>query len=101
MLRLDTAYFCNLHTFVLVNPRIASTETLTTIALLIYGVYTASNRMRFHGSLPPGSAVEAIMQAVREGAKGHSNATKVLGGRWGGGTSRVHTTSESTAGPFL
>ena len=87
MLRLDAECFCNLHTFILVNPRIASMETLTTVALLVYGAYTASNHIRFHGGPPPDSAVEAIMQAVREGAKGHANATKVLRARWGGSSS--------------
>ena len=45
-LNLDPYYFSNLHTFTLTNPHIIQAETLTTIALLIYGVYNTTNALR-------------------------------------------------------
>ena len=46
-LKLDPFYFANIHTFTLSNTHIQDTETLTTIALLIYGTYTTTNQLRY------------------------------------------------------
>ena len=45
-LRLDPFYFSNMHTFTVVNQYITDTTTLTTVALLIYGVYNTTNALR-------------------------------------------------------
>ncbi|CAK0857870.1 unnamed protein product [Prorocentrum cordatum] len=68
-LRLDPGVFCNLHTFLLVNPRIRSKEVLSLLGLAIYAVYTCTNTMRHRGRCDFEVAVDAITQAVREGAK--------------------------------
>ena len=83
MLRLDPAVFCNLHAFLLVNPRINTKETLTAVALAIYSVYTCTCRARWRGACSATAAVDAIKQGVREGAKGHGKALRVLRTRWG------------------
>ena len=82
MLRLDPAVFCNLHTFLLVNPRINTKETLTAVALAIYSVYTCTSQARWRGACSSSAAVDAIKQGIREGAKGHSKALRVLSARW-------------------
>ena len=45
-LKLDPYYYGNRHTFMLVNTHIDTMETLTTIALLIYGTYITTNTLR-------------------------------------------------------
>ena len=82
MLRLDPTVFCNLHTFLLVNPRINTKETLTAAALAIYSIYTCTCRARWRGACSSTAAVDAIKQGIREGAKGHRNALRVLSTRW-------------------
>ena len=81
-LRLDPGVFCNLHTFLLVNPRIRSKEVLSVLGLAIYAVYTCTNTMRHRGRCDFEVAVDAITQAVREGAKGHRVAMRTLRSRW-------------------
>jgi len=85
-LRLNPDQFANLFTFVLANPAVNDQETLTIIALLIYGTYIAVNKIRHIGVVNRTDAFEAVMQAVREGARGHAKSVKVLDGRWRQGT---------------
>jgi len=81
-LRLDPCNSANLHTCLLVNPAIDTKETLVVVALLVYGVYSLTNNLRKRGGLTDATAFEALAQSVREGARGHVLATKILDGRW-------------------
>ena len=81
-LNLDHKIFCNLHTFALVNPNISGKETLTVIGLLIYGMYSVTNKLRHSGGCSGAVAFDALMQGIREGARGHHGACRTLVGRW-------------------
>jgi hypothetical protein len=80
-LRLDTEIYCNLHSFLLIHPAIGTREQLSCISLLIYGVYKLTNSLRPTGA-SCSEPFEALRQAVKEGAKGHSFSMKVLDTRW-------------------
>ena len=82
----------NLHTFVFCNPAVTTPQDMTAAALLIYASYTAFNYQRCHVALRESDVYDAMVQWVREGARGHSNATKVLQGRW---QQRMHTSEHS------
>ena len=43
---LDPNTFSNFHSFLLVNPMITTRETLITVALMVYAVHTATDRLR-------------------------------------------------------
>ena len=76
--------FATLHTFVLATPLLVNRSCLVVAGLLVYATYTTVNAIR-HGSKKPvgvNTAIQAVSQAVREGAKGHCLATTVLRGRW-------------------
>ena len=79
---MDTQKYANLHTTLMVNPLIDSTETLTTVALMVYGIYTITNKLRAQGASRGEVAFDALAQAVKEGARGHRAASKVLCKRW-------------------
>ena len=81
-LRLPGSEFANLASFLLVNPNINSTGVLTLIALLVYAVYIVTNKQRQIGRPLGEAAFEAIAQAIRQGARGHSGATRTLDWRW-------------------
>ena len=81
-LRMDPSKFACLHTFVMVNHELAHREEVVLSALLIYGVYTLTNRLRHNRVYTCTSAVEALKQAIREGAKGHSLSMRTLDNRW-------------------
>ena len=80
--------FASLYSFTLTNPCIHTSDELTKVALMIYATYTVTNRLR-HGSGPyftTTDAYDALVQAVREGSKGHNKAMTALRGRWYGVT---------------
>ena len=81
-LNLDPQTFANLHTILLVNPMINTTETLTTVALLGYGLYTTTNRLRHRQGCHCDDALDALMQTIKEATRGHSASSKVLNSRW-------------------
>jgi hypothetical protein len=88
-LNLDATTFANLHSFTMTNPHIKTSEQLTSLALGIYGVYTATNRLRAQGGIQERDAVDALTQAIRDGAKGHGKALKALQQRWMPGRSET------------
>jgi hypothetical protein len=72
------------------NPQTNCDDDLAVAALLVYSTYRAINHQRFNATLQPASIHDAMKQWVREGARGHANAVKVLSGRWrNGGGSQV------------
>ena len=81
---LDPRHHASLHGFTLATPHISHRCTLAMQGLLIYAVYTTFNRIQHSpkGRASPGGAYDAIVQAVREGARGHAGATKTLGERF-------------------
>jgi hypothetical protein len=81
-LNINPAKFANFHTFVLCNTDIDDCDTLTCIALLIYAIYITTNHYRHNTNPPFHRACDALMQAIREGAKHHPNAARVLDCRW-------------------
>ena len=84
MLNINSENFVNLHGFTLTSPYINLRDTLTCIGLLIYGTYRAFNCVKHDGGSfgSAKAAYDGICQSIREGAKGHSNAIKVLNSRW-------------------
>ena len=72
----------NLHMFMFCCPTVTTAEDLTMGALLVYATYTATNNQRHHGPLDTLHLYDAMVQWVREGARGHSGATSVLQTRW-------------------
>ena len=88
-LRLDTFYFSNIHTFTLVNKYIISNETLTILALLIYGVYNTTNALRAKDrqqeSYDSIYAYDMLVQNIENSAQGHPYSTYVLDHRWARG----------------
>ena len=74
--------FANLHSFLLCNANINTTEHLTCIALLIYGIYNATNHFRHNPTKNTTHIYDATVQWIREGARHHSNASRTLVNRW-------------------
>jgi hypothetical protein len=82
-LRLDPLRQVNLHSFMMCNPHTSSDADLTATALLVYAVYRTTNCQRFQQMLTETEdIISAMKQFAREGAKGHSNAKKVIDSRW-------------------
>jgi len=84
-LNVDPSIFATLHAFTLATPLVTQRSSLACLGLLIYAVYRTVNCVRHRCSGTPISiedAYEAVAQAVREGAKGHSFASKTLRERW-------------------
>ena len=83
-LNLDPRHHASLHGFTLATPHINNRCTLTTQGLLIYAVYTTFNRIHHSrkGNVAQNVAYDAIVQATREGARGHAGATKTLRERY-------------------
>jgi hypothetical protein len=85
-LRLDPYYFANVHTFMLVNQHIQHTDTLITIALLIYGLYNTTNTLRNHKEQQPNHdnnyTYNMLVQNIKNGARGHPISTLTLDHRW-------------------
>eukprot|EP00959_Pyramimonas_sp_CCMP1952_P392861 8232008-Pyramimonas_sp.AAC.1 len=73
-----------------VTPRVRSKEGLSVIGLAIYAVYRCTNTLRHRGRCDVDVAVDAIAQAIREGAQGHRVALRARRSRWA-------TPSEETA----
>ena len=81
-LNLAPHLFANLHSGLLCNANIQTTDQLTTIALLNYALYNTTNYLRIHPNTPPTHIPDMLAKRVREGAKRHPNATSVLDNRW-------------------
>ena len=81
-LNLNATELANIHTFVLVNPKIGTHQKLCLVALVTYGIYSVSNRLRSTGPCSSEQAIDAVMQAIREGVRGHAGATKTLDDCW-------------------
>ena len=81
-LNLDPLKHINVHAFVGCNPYVCGDDVLTATALLIYGTYRATNYARYEGPLQVDHVYRAMVQRVREGARGHKNAMSVVDSRW-------------------
>ena len=81
-LNLRQSEYANLHSFLLCNGNIRTLEELTSIALLIYAVYNATNHYRRNAFGQDTDVHDAIAQWIREGAKRHGRATRTLDNRW-------------------
>ena len=82
-LRLNRDHDLNLHTFTLTNPRIDTTERLTSTALLIYAVYNLTNTLRKDGEkLTRQEAYNALTQHAREAVRGHPRSARILRQLW-------------------
>ena len=95
-LNLDPDKFTGMHAWTLSSPWIATKEELAGVALATYAVYTVSNRLRHMGQSnlqDEEHRYEALVQAIKEGVKGHEQASKTLRHRWTSGrqeTQLVH-----------
>ncbi|CAK0822989.1 unnamed protein product [Prorocentrum cordatum] len=104
-LNLSPSVYGNIHSFLLCNVNIRTREELTSIALLIYGIYNATNHYR-HNAFSHGTDVNhAVAQWMREGAKRHRNAMATLDNSTSstalGSTTGYHsTTLQHWAGRF-
>ena len=81
-LNLDPERFAGLHTFLLCNPSVSTVEELTTTAVLIYTIYTATNHYRHNPRDTDIPVYDALAQWAREGCKHHRHSTRVLDNRW-------------------
>ena len=81
-LNLDPALFGNIHSLVLCNQAINTKERLASIALAIYAVYSVTNKARHGEAITQQVAYDALVQAVREGAKGHARSSGILRSNW-------------------
>ena len=81
-LNLPPHLFANLHSGLLCNANIQTTDQLTAIALLIYGLYNTTNHLRHNPGTPATQITDMLAQHIREGAKHHPQATGVLDSRW-------------------
>ena len=66
----------------LCNPYVRTEEQLVTAALLVYAVYRGTNHYRHEPKPAPDVLNDALVQWVREGARGHRNSMRVLGELW-------------------
>ena len=81
-LNMSPSTFAHLHTFLLCNANIRTYGDLTSVALLIYAIYNATNHYRHKPPTQDTDIHDAVAQWLREGAKRHANATKVFDNRW-------------------
>ena len=81
-LRLPPTTYANIHTLLLCNDHIDNTDTLTSIALVQYAIYNATNHFRYNTTPDTTDRYEATLQWLREGAKNHKHASAVLDNRW-------------------
>jgi len=81
-LNMSPTKYAHLHSFLLCNTYIRTQDELTSIALLIYALYNATNYYRHNPPAPDVNVHEAVTQWMREGAKNHRNATHALDNRW-------------------
>ena len=81
-LNLSPEIFAGLHSFTLCNVNIQSTQQLTTIAIWIYTIYTATNNLR-RRPLPANAFIQdALKQWAREGTRHHTPSGAILDTRW-------------------
>ena len=81
-LNLPPQHYAHLHTFTLCNTHITTEEELTSVALLVYAIYTATNHFRHNPPSPTCNVHDSIAQWIREGAKNHNKSTYILDNRW-------------------
>ena len=81
-LNLPPEFFANLHSGLLCNANIQTTDQLTVIALLNYALYNTTNYLRHHPDTQTTHIPDMLAQNIREGAKHHPLATAVLDMRW-------------------
>ena len=81
-LNLPPQLFSNLHSGLLCNANIKTTDQLTAIALLNYALYNTTNYLRHNPGTPADQIPDMLTQHLREGAKHHPNAMSVLDNRW-------------------
>jgi len=81
-LNLPPPLFANLHSGLLCNANIQTKDQLTSVALLIYGLYSTTNRIRHTSGILASQVPDMLVQYIREGAKHHPNASAVLDNRW-------------------
>ena len=84
-LNCDPNIFATLHSFVLATPLITTRTSLAIAGLLVYATYTTVNALRHQGNdgaICERTALDAISQAIGEGARSHGFATAVLRSRW-------------------
>ena len=82
VLNLQPSTFTNLHTFLLCNHHINTTETLTCIGLLLYAIYNTTNHFRHHPCKDKTTIFNYARQSITEGARRHNASVRVLDGRW-------------------
>ena len=68
-LNLPPHLFANLHSGLLCNANIQTKDQLTTIALLIYGLYNTTNYVRHTPGTPTNQITDMLSQHIREGAR--------------------------------
>ena len=96
-LRLYETRFATLHTFVLVNPDIDSKGCFVEIAVFhFYGIYRTTNAVRGRSNVGA-NFFEAIKQAIKDGASGHQEASRVVDGCW----SATTTSTPLPASPLI
>jgi hypothetical protein len=81
-LNLTPELFANIHSGLLCDSNIQTTDQLTAIALLTYALYNTTNHLRHNPHTPHHHIPDMLAQFVREGAKGHPLASAVLDNRW-------------------
>ena len=95
-LRLAGPHSYGIHTFTLTNPKIITTEQLTTSAILIYAVYNLTNRLRHDiRDLPEEEIYNALSQLAREAVHGHKRSSSTLRQLW----TTSNTTPTTPLGP--
>ena len=81
-LNLDPLRLIHVHTFVGCNHHVGGNDVLTATVLLVYATHRATDYARYERSLEVDHVYRAMVQWVREGARGHRNAMSVLDSRW-------------------
>ena len=68
--------------FLLARKELVHTETLVCMAVLVYAVYTTTNRLRKMSNRDPELAAGALEQNVREAVRNHLPSERVVNNRW-------------------
>ena len=67
----NTHHFYNLHTFLLCNHHINSTELLTCVALVVYAIYNTTNQLRYDPLARASHGYDMACQYLKEGVRRH------------------------------
>ena len=82
---MDPSKFGNMHSFMLCSPHIQTEEELGSIAILGYGLYITTNRLRIgqrQDLVNEHDRVGAVIQSTKEAVKGHKRATQIFRCNW-------------------